>query len=328
MPTLLDAQGNSNPKAFARLTPEPYASATQIGVDNALMLAGAARGPSFATSGEEVHAYTFATVIGGWNRLGDDAARGVSAPDSRSYGFLGGIGVGDKRWNAGAFGGYLNNRQSIDTLDAATRAEGFVAGVQARFAADNGFGVNAAIFYTGSKARTGRSLAGGFDARGRYDLDSWVTDVSVSYGVDVMSDWAVRPHAGLTYVRTTRGDLEEAGGSPFALTVARDRHVAGFADTGIHFGRSAASIAAFRPFVSLGARYQIEGRRADALAGYSGAGLGLVAVGAQRASLVGTVAAGIDCRLTETLGIFATAASQTGRDDHQETVSAGVRMRF
>lgn len=93
-------------------------------------------------------------------------------------------------------------------------------------------------------------------------------------------------------------------------------------------GRSAASTAAFRPFVSLGARYQIGGRRADALAGYLGAGLGLLALGAQREPLVGTVAAGVDYRLIETLGVFATAASQTGRDDHQESVAAGVRLRF
>lgn len=328
VPALLDAQGNSNPAAFARLTPEPYATASQIGVDNALTLTGAARGPAFATDGTDVHAYTFAQVVGGWHRLGADRGEGVSAARSRDYGFLGGIGVGNAIWNVGAFGGYLNNRQAIEPLDAVTRAEGFVAGIQARYAAESGLGINATILYNGSKARTERALPGGGAAQGRYDLDSWVSDVSVSYAAVVAGDWALRPHAGITYVRTDREGLTETGGSPFALTVARDRHVAGFADAGLYLGRSAASTAAFRPFVSLGARTQIEGRRADALAGYSGAGLGLIAMGAQRAPVVGTVAAGVDYRLTETLGVFATAASQTGRDDHQESVTAGVRLRF
>ncbi|WP_343053328.1 autotransporter outer membrane beta-barrel domain-containing protein [Sphingomonas yantingensis] len=328
VPALLDAQGNSNPAAFARLTPEPYATASQIGVDNALTLTGAARGPAFATDGTDVHAYTFAQVVGGWHRLGADRGEGVSAARGRDYGFLGGIGVGNASWNVGAFGGYLNNRQAIETLDAVTRAEGFVAGIQARYAAEGGFGINATILYNGSKARTERALPGGVAAQDRYDLNSWVSDVSVSYAAAVAGDWALRPHAGITYVRTDRDGLTEAGGSPFALTVARDRHVAGFADAGLYLGRSTASTAAFRPFVSLGARTQIEGRRADALAGYSGAGLGLIALGAQRAPVVGTVAAGVDYRLTETLGVFATAASQTGRDDHQESVMAGVRLRF
>lgn len=328
VPALLDAQGNSNPAAFARLTPEPYATASQIGVDNALTLTGAARGPAFATDGTDVHAYTFAQVVGGWHHLGADRSEGVSAARGRDYGFLGGIGVGNASWNVGAFGGYLNNRQAIEPLDAVTRAEGFVAGIQARYAAESGFGVNATILYNGSKARTERALPGGGAAHGRYDLNSWVSDVSVSYAAVVAGDWALRPHAGITYVRTDRDALTEAGGSPFALSVARDRHVAGFADAGLYLGRSAASTAAFRPFVSLGARTQIEGRRADALAGYSGAGLGLIAMGAQRAPVVGTVAAGVDYRLTETLGVFATAASQTGRDDHQESVAAGVRLRF
>lgn len=328
VPALLDGEGNSNPAAFARLTPEPYATASQIGVDNALTLTGAARGPAFATDGTDVHAYTFAQVVGGWHRLGADRGEGVSAARGRDYGFLGGIGIGNASWNVGAFGGYLNNRQAIEPLDATTRAEGFVAGVQARYAAEGGFGVNATILYNGSKARTERALPGGGAAQGRYDLDSWVSDVSVGYVAAVAGDWALRPHAGITYVRTDRDGLTEAGGSPFALTVARDRHVAGFADAGLYLGRSAASTAAFRPFVSLGARYQIEGRRANALAGYAGAGLGLIALGAQRAPVVGTVAAGIDYRLTETLGVFATAASQTGRDDHQESVAAGVRLRF
>jgi hypothetical protein len=83
-----------------------------------------------------------------------------------------------------------------------------------------------------------------------------------------------------------------------------------------------------RPFVSLGLRYQIKGSRTDAVAGYAGGGLGLTALGAARADLVGTAAAGLAYRLSTGLDLFSSVASQTGRDDHQESVTTGVRLRF
>ncbi len=132
----------------------------------------------------------------------------------------------------------------------------------------------------------------------------------------------------MTYIRTSREAVRETGASPFVLTVAENRHVSGFADAGLTLARSDASDAPFRPFVSLGARYQLEGQRATALAGYAGNGLGLVAVGAGRTELVGTAAGGVAYRLPSGLDIFASASAQTGRDDHQETISTGVRLRF
>jgi hypothetical protein len=330
IPGLLTASGASNPGAFAQITPEAYASATQIGVDNALTLSAAARGPAFAASGDTAHAFTFAQVLGGWHRLGDDATAGTSATRSNSYGFLGGIGYGDATWSVGAFGGYLNDRQRIDALGAATRADGVVAGVHGRFNT-GGFGVNASVLYDGGDARTTRALPAGTNALGRYALHSWVGDVSLGYGMDMPSGWTLRPHAGVTYVRTTRAAVAETGGSAFALNVARDRHVAGFADAGLFFGRTETFAAAFRPFVSLGARYQIQGQRSDALAGYAGGALGLEALealGARRAAFVGTVEAGTAYRLKSGLDLFAVAASQTGRDDHNESVTAGMRLRF
>lgn len=328
VPALLTASGASNPTAFAQLTPEAYASATQIGVDNALTLAGAARGTAFAATGDTVHAYTFAQALGGWHRFGANAGVGTSATQSRNYGFLGGIGIGDASWSIGAFGGYLNTRQQIDQLGARTRADGFVAGVHARFIADMGFGITGSVLYDGGDASTTRSLPGTAAGIGRYDLHSWVGDLSIGYGIALASDWTLRPRAGITYARTTRNAINETGGSTFALSVARDRHVAGFADAGLFFGRTETSLAPFRPFVSFGGRYQIQGRQVDARAGYAGGGLGLDAIGAQRSRLVGTAQAGVGYRLPSGLDLFAAAGSQTGRDDHQETITAGVRLPF
>ncbi|NNG56501.1 autotransporter outer membrane beta-barrel domain-containing protein [Sphingomonas paucimobilis] len=329
LPSLLTASGVSDPRGFAQVTPEAYASATQIGVDNALGLTQAARGPAFATNRTEAGPFTFAQTLGQWHTLGADRAQGTSAAQTRGYGFLGGVGYGDQQWMIGAFGGWLDTRQSIAPLAASTRADGVVAGVHGRYSMPNGFGFGASIIYDGAQARTTRALPGAATpAFGRYDLHSLTSDISVHYTAEMAEGWALTPRAGLTYLRTIRAGVGETGGSPFALSVARDRHVAGFADAGLTLGRSDTSDAPFRPFVTLGARYQIEGTRALALGGYAGGGLGLVALGAQRAPLVGTASAGVAYRFANGVDLYATGSAQTGRDDHQETIAAGLRLRF
>jgi len=328
LPSLLTMSGASNPRGFAQITPEAYASAAQIGVDNALGLVQAARGPAFATTREDAGVFTFAQTLGQWHTLGADMGQGTSAAQTRGYGFLGGVGYGDRQWMIGAFGGWLDTRQSIAPLAASTKADGVVAGVHGRYSMPNGFGFGASIVYDGAQARTTRALPGTASAFGRYDLHSWTSDLSVHYAAELAEGWSLTPRAGLTYLRTRRQGVGETGGSPFALTVARRDLVAGFADAGITFGRSDASDAPFRPFVTLGARYQIEGNRAVALGGYAGGGQGLVALGAARAPLVGTATGGVAYRFANGVDLYATGSAQTRRDDHQETIAAGLRLRF
>ncbi|WP_440980255.1 autotransporter outer membrane beta-barrel domain-containing protein (plasmid) [Sphingomonas pseudosanguinis] len=328
LPSLLTASGASNAQGFAQVTPEAYASATQIGVDNALGLTQAARGPAFAANRSEAGPFTFAQTLGQWHTLGADRAQGTSTAQTRGYGFLGGVGYGDQQWMIGAFGGWLDTRQSIAPLAASTKADGVVAGVHGRYTMPNGFGFGASVIYDGAQARTTRALPGTASGFGRYDLHSWTSDLSIHYTAEMADGWALTPRAGLTYLRTTRAGVAETGGSPFALSVAKDRHVAGFADGGLTLSRSDTSDAPFRPFVTLGARYQIEGNRALALGGYAGGGLGLVALGAQRAPLVGTATAGVAYRFANGVDLYATGSAQTGRDDHQEMIAAGLRLRF
>ncbi len=325
LPALTTGTGASNPQAFARLTPEAYATATQAGVENALALSDIARGPGFAPNRSEPGGFTFGQAIGSWYRLAADADTGVSRAHTSSYGFIGGIGYGDSSWSVGAFGGYLNSRQRIDTLAARSDIDGWVAGVHGRYEAGN-FGFGASIAYNAGKADTNRALPASVASRASYDLNSIVSDLSAHYTID-MGEWALRPRAGVTYIRTARDRVVEAGG-PFALTVAANKHVAGFADAGIGFARAETSDAAFRPFVSMGVRYQIEGQRADAVAGYAGGPLGLVALGAGRAQTVGTISAGLVQRVTDGLDLFSTVSAQTGKDDHREAISTGVRLRF
>lgn len=325
LPALTTSGGGSNAQAFARLTPEAYASATQIGVENALALTDIARGPGFAANRSDAGGFTFGQAIGSWYRLAADRSEGVSRAATNSYGFVGGIGYGDRAWSVGAFTGFVNSRQRIDALAARTGVDGWVAGVHGRYATGR-FGFGASIAYHGGKADTDRALPASVASRASYDLTSVVGDLSAHYTID-MGEWALRPRAGVTYIRTSRDQLVEAGG-PFALTVAADKHVASFADAGVGFARAETSDAAFRPFVSLGLRYQIEGQRADAVAGYASGPLGLVALGAGRAQTVGTITAGLTQRVTDGLDLFSTASAQTGSSDNRAAISTGARLRF
>ena len=99
-------------------------------------------------------------------------------------------------------------------------------------------------------------------------------------------------------------------------------------DAGIFFSRNEASVEPFCPFISLGARYQIGGTRTDAIAGYSGGNLGLLAFGAQRSFVVGTVTGGATYHLSNGLDVFASVASRSGGNDHEESITAGVSLRF
>ena len=110
--------------------------------------------------------------------------------------------------------------------------------------------------------------------------------------------------------------------------MARDRHVAGFVDGGVTVGRGVASNAVFRPSITLGARGQIDGKRANALGRYAGGGFDLAAFGASRAPLVGTAAGTVAYRFGAGVDLFATASAQTGTDDHQEAIMAGLRIGF
>ncbi|WP_235515033.1 autotransporter outer membrane beta-barrel domain-containing protein [Sphingomonas sp. Leaf25] len=328
-PALLNANGGADAARFALVTPEAYASATQIGVDNALTLAQTTRGPAFATGRTDAGAYTFAQVLGQWHTLGADATQGTAKAQTRGNGYLGGIGYGDANASFGVFAGWLDTRQFINTLATQTRADGLVAGATARYQSAGGFGFAGSLVYNDARARTDRLVPGRIGAAtSRYDLTSWSADASVFYAAPIGDSWALTPRVGGTFVRTTREGVGETGGSPFALTVARDQHRAGFIDAGLGFGRSELSDAAFRPFVTLGGRYQVQGTRTEALGGYANGGLGLLALGAGRAPMVGTASGGVTYRYTPNFELYGVASAQTGRDDHQESVIAGARLRF
>jgi hypothetical protein len=325
---LLGASGEADPLALARLTPEPYAQATQIGTDDALLVTQATRGAAFAPYGDDAGLFTFGQALGQWHTLRGYAPAGSANAVGQTYGTIGGLGFADHGWVIGAFGGNLTNRQHVLGRGAQTRVESLVTGIHSRYVGEQGLGFSAALVFDGGRARTHRWLPDERQVWSRYKLNSMTSDLSAFYAADVGHNWTLTPRVGLTYVRTSRGQLSEEGYSLFSLDVLRERHVAGFADGGFSFARNERSTEAWRPYVTLGARYQLQGQRVRAVGALDEADFGLVGVGASRARLVGTAAAGVGYRPSDAIEIFAGASAQTGRDDHQETVNAGVRARF
>lgn len=327
-PQLLTSTAASNAAAFVQITPQAYAATRQISIENGLTLADAARGQAFAPVGDTPGLFSFATALGGTRALAGDPTGGVARTTTNGYGFLAGIGFGDTAWSVGAFGGYLNSHQTLANLGARTTADGVVAGVHGR-AQVRGIGFKATVAYDGAQATTRRVLPLG-SATGRYDLRGWTADASIDARVALRGGWSLRPAIGATAIRTTRDATTEEGGSPFALTVAKRRGTAVFVDGGVTFAGTAAASAAvsIRPYLTLGARYQLRGRVPYAVAGLAGGGLGLVGESATRAPLLATAKLGADVVLSPRLALFAVLSGESGDADHRAAARGGVRLAF
>ncbi len=325
-PSLVSTSGASNPGLFGRLTPEAYASAQQITVGNGLTLAEIGRGADFAAH-RTPGAFTFASVLGGTATLEADASSGTALARTNGYGFLGGIGFGSPAWSLGAFGGYLNTRQTLAGLATRTRVDGTIAGVHGRFAS-GGVGIKAMVAYDGGDADTRRAVPDG-SVDGNYRLRGWTADASIDYALAMAGDWMVRPRLGATVIRATRSATTEAGTSAFSLSVARRAETAVFVDGGLTFS-GAATVSAVRimPYLSLGVRYQTQGRTPVALAGLDGGSVSLLAEGAPRAPVLATATFGASVALAPRLALFGAMTGESGDADHRAGGRAGLRLAF
>lgn len=328
MPLLLTSTGGANAAAFAQLGPQAYAATRQVSLENGLTLVDVARGQAFAPEGDMPGPFTFASVVGGVGTLEGDPVAGTVRARTNGYGFLAGIGVAGAGWSIGAFGGYLNGRQTLAALDTRTTADGVVAGVHGRLRY-RGFGLKATLAYDGAHADTRRALPGG-RATSDYDLHGYTADVSIDTQLPLTGPWTVRPAIGATAIRTSRDGVMEGGGSPFALTVAGRRGTAVFVDGGITFAGAAelGRAVSARPYVTLGARYQVRGRMPFAVAGLGGGDIGLLALGATRAPVLATLKLGIDVLLSSKLVVFGAVSGESGDSDRRAAARVGLRLGF
>jgi hypothetical protein len=326
VPQLVTSSGASNQAAFAEITPEAYASARQLTVEQGLELADAGRSDAFATHRDTAGAFSFASTLGDTRTLRSNSATGTSRARTNGYGFLGGLGWGSQAWSIGGFIGSLNSHQNLALPGTKTNADGFVAGIHGRWT-DGSFGLKATIAYDGSKATTRRALPGS-SATGDYHLHGWTADASLDYAIALGGNWTIRPSIGATAIRATRDRVVESGGNAFALDVARDRGNAVFVDGALTVSGGTQSDATVRPFLSVGVRHQFDGRTPYALAALGGGDYGLTAAGAPRASVLATATLGTDVVLSQRLVLFGAVSGEAGNADRRGSAHAGLRLAF
>ncbi|HZG34156.1 MAG TPA: autotransporter domain-containing protein [Sphingopyxis sp.] len=325
---LTDAAGRANQTAFAQLTPEAYASAMHIGTDAALTLSTSTR-QMVAVAPPRHGLFLFGQAAFGNGKLRGNGGTGASAGRSNTDGVFGGIGYGfGENSQAGLFIGALDTRQNLGALGAETKADGFAVGAYANTRI-GGLGLHAMVARVGSDAATTRSLrVSSSPAVGRFDLDSWVADLTVDYGVS-LGDVRLAPRVGLTYVDTKRDAVVESGAGAFALSVEERRMRGLYGDVAMQLSSTFdAGGLAVTPYVEAGYRFTLDGMSATASGGYTGApGAGMHVDGARHDRGAANFATGASIDIAPSVRVNIGYSRDLAKTD-RGTISGGLSIRF
>src|SRR3546814_17635925 len=93
VPGLIANASTSSQVVFAQLTPEAYAAAGQVTVEQGLELADVGRNDAFAPRLVTQGAFTFTSTLGNTRTL-DSSSQGTSRTRISGHGFLAGVGGG------------------------------------------------------------------------------------------------------------------------------------------------------------------------------------------------------------------------------------------
>ncbi len=324
--SLQDSKGAPIVAAFARLTPEPYADAMQIGTETALALASTTRTIGEAEARGDSHVFGFGQMLGGTRQFSANGGQGVSAATLNGYGGLVGLGVGGEGYAVAAYVGWMDRHQTIASLGASTKASGAIGGVSARFGGKTR--ITLAAGYDDADAFTRRAVPDAGVITASYSLPSWSFDASLSRTVALGDGWLLRPQLGTTWVRTSHDAIMEASAHPFALDVARARLTQGFVDAGFGFESAPDAASPWRRFVMLGLRYRVHGQQARAIASLAGSADGLEAVGVRRNRLSASLAAGVEYQVAAGATLFLTGSGELGAPSNGGSATAGLRFRL
>lgn len=325
VPNLLDASGFANPAVFARLNAEPYASASQIGVESGMVVSNALRGTKLE-GGKSTGLFGFGQAFGGWRRLPGTAAAGTSQANVRSSGVLGGLGFGSQSFSVGAFVGRIDASQHIPTLGASTNSQGTIAGVLGRAMLGN-IQFAASASWDGSRAGTKRSIVGGASASSRYRLRGWTIDATAGYRFALGDMLSIQPEIGFTHIASRRARAVENGAEAFDLNVASRRTNADFLSGDVKLAVTESR--QVRPSVSVGIRHQVGGRAGFASGAFVGSGSSALSIlGAKRDATLAMVSGGLAVDVSRGLVFFANGHTEFGADSSGESANAGLRLSF
>jgi fibronectin-binding autotransporter adhesin len=326
LPALADPTTHkSDPRALARVTPQAYASATQLALEDGLTIVDASRAQArFAPDAPGL--FGFGQAIDSRRTLDGDAALGVAKGKIDTTGGLAGVGYGVHSAWAGVFVGYLEGRQRIRDLDARTETDSFAIGVQGQVRI-GAFQLGAMAAHDGADVDTRRAAPGGTTATGDYKLKSWIADVNLTYRARLNADWAVQPRLGASYVRATRDGFVERGGGAFALTVQGDRSSTWFVDGQVEVLGGQAAGARLHPFASLGFRSTADGGDTTASGVLAGLATPIRVGGLDRGGTLATAGGGAGYDLAPGLTVSATYAGEFG-DGGRQAVLVGLNWKF
>lgn len=328
LPSLVTGNGNTNAAAFAQLTPEAYASASQLGTDNGLTLASALRTLDVARAPASGNLFVFGQGLGSWTRLAGSTALGTSRVRQSAGGVLGGLGYHAGPVAISGFVGTISGNQTIAALGARTTADGIVAGANARFVS-GGFDAAMTFAYDSSNADTTRPVPAAHDEQAHYKLRSTTFDVNIGYSLALGKSLKLRPGVGFTSVQTKRGAATEFGSSGvFDFALARDTYKANFIDGGLRIESTPANAAALHPWLDLGLRHLLD-RDARFATGYlPGDVIGIKTAGAGRARTLTTLGAGFDLAVARNVTLYASYGGAFGTGSSSSRVNGGIRMTF
>lgn len=324
---LQDRNGVVISSAFARLTPEPYADAMEIGVETALSLAATARGLGAGEDRGADHFFAFGQALGSLRQFAGDDAQGIGQARINGYGALGGLGYAGQGYALTGYVGWMDQSQSIGAIAASTSARGVIGGLALRLGGKT-TRVTFSASYDAARALTRRAVPDAGQITGSYGLPSVSLDASISHDFALSQGWLLRPHLGATWVMTRHDAFTEASTHPFALSVDQATRRQGFIDAGLSFESPEASRSPWRRFLTVGMRYRLQNQSTDAVAALAGGGYALVAYGVGRDRLMANVAAGLEYRIAAGASLFLNAASELGETGKRESASLGVRWQM
>lgn len=320
--TLLAADGYASPAMLARLSPEPYASVAQMGIENGLAISKALRDVSLAWSQDDASLFAFGQAYGNW-RTFDDGFNGTADADISTSGYLGGIGYGTRTLGAALFVGRGDSRQPLRGIGSQNDADGLFFGGRLHFAA-GGFSGGASLTFDRARAETVRNPAGG-SVRSRYDLHGTTVDGWLRYDLDV-GGWRMGPQLGLTHTSVNRGQVDESGGGVFELNVAKRRYTASFLTA--NFRIAAPTASALRPWATAGIRTRIGGNAIIASGGFAGTAITYSVAGAARKKTLPHLGGGLDMGLSSQISLFVNGDVEFSDRNAQRQVNAGVTVHF
>jgi hypothetical protein len=326
LPGLLTAGGTADPAAFARLNPEAYASASQIGTENGLAIAATLRSTNVQSPLADTGLFSFVQGFGAWRKLGGNATIGTLRGNVATGGAIGGLGVGSNMASASVFVGYLSGHQTIGGLGARTTTDGELVGFNGHLKLGT-IDATATVAYDGSGARTRRALPGGSTAAAHYDLHSLIGDISLSSTRPIGKRWSVTPQVGLTHIDTRRGTANETGDTAFALNVTAQHYRADFVDAAISLGADRGN-GRWQPWVSAGIRHQLGGIDTGATAAFTGTSSTFTVAGVGRQRTLATGGAGLNWKASDRITVNASYHGEFGSNGTGHHAAIGLRMGF